>query len=102
MSGGSYSYICYRLKEECSGRTYDIELNDLIDDLCEVLRSLEWWQSGDSCEETYREKVAKFKTKWLGSNRQERLKGYIDKQTGLLRTELLQLIGETENEDGKK
>ena len=96
MSGGSYNYICYRLEEECGGRMHDIELNDLIADLCKVLHAVEWWQSGDTCEETYRETVEKFKKKWFGGDRKTRLKGYIDKQTGLLREELLQLIGETE------
>ena len=25
MSGGSYNYICYRLKEGCTGQMYDAE-----------------------------------------------------------------------------
>lgn len=44
MSGGSYEYIYYRLEEECKGRMYDAEMNDMIKDLAEVLHDLEWGQ----------------------------------------------------------
>ena len=75
MSGGSYNYIYSRLLEECENRMYDAEMNDLINDLCEVLHDLEWWQSCDSSEEKYRATVEKFKAKWFKKDR----KGYIDK-----------------------
>ena len=92
MSGGSYEYICYRLEEECKGRMYDAEMNDMIKDLVEVLHDLEWWQSGDSGESVYRERLAEFKQKWFHGNRKERLKGYIDEQIGIVREELYRLI----------
>ena len=94
MSGGSYEYICYSLREQCQGRMYDAEMNDLIKDLCEVLHALEWWQSGDYGEEDYREELTKFKTKWFKEDRTERLKKYIDKQIGVTRSQLYSLIGE--------
>lgn len=94
MSGGSYSYIYSSLACECEGRMYDAEMNDLIKDLCEVLHALEWWQSGDTSEDRYRKTLAKFKAKWFKSDRQERLKGYIDEQIGMVRSELYSLIGE--------
>lgn len=96
MSGGSYNYICYRLKEECTGQMYDAEMNDMIDDLCEVLHDLEWWQSADIGEEQYRETLSKFKSKWFKGDRQTRLKSYIDKQIGIVRKELYEMIGEGE------
>ena len=65
MSGGSYDYICYKLSNECEGRMYDAEMNDLIKDLCEVLHDLEWWQSGDTSEDCYRNTLTKFKAKWF-------------------------------------
>lgn len=104
MSGGSYSYIYNTLSMECEGRMYDAEMNDLIKDLCEVLHDLEWWQSGDVSESKYRNTLAKFKTKWFKGDRQERLKGYIDEQIGIVRSQLYSLIGdpqESEVEDGK-
>lgn len=93
MSGGSYSYIFRELSEQCEGAMYDDEMNDMIHDLCEVLHDLEWWQSSDSNEATYRETLKKFKDKWFRGNRQERLKGYIDNQIGIVRKQLYDLIG---------
>lgn len=98
MSGGSYGYIYSRLEDECKNRMYDAELNDLIKDLIKVLHDLEWWQSGDIGEDTYRETVAIFKEKWFRSDRKERLKGYVDEKCGLLKSELYRLIGVMENE----
>lgn len=100
MSGGSHDYICYKLSEECVGRMYDTEMNDLVKDLCEVLHDLEWWQSGDYSEDQYRETLVEFKAKWFKGDRQERLKGYIDEQIGIVRSQLYSLIGE-ENKDGR-
>lgn len=54
----------------------------------------EWWVSADTSEERYRQTVSWFKKKWFEGDRQERLKGYIDSQIGLVRKELYQLIGE--------
>ena len=99
MSGGSYGYIYSRLEEECLGRMYDEEMNDLIKDLCDVLHDLEWWRSCDCSEEHYRDTLAKFKAKWFAGDRQERLKGYIDEKIGFVRSELYSLIGEPKEEE---
>ena len=48
MSGGSYSYIYSTLNNECCGKMYDPEMDDMIKDLCKVLHDLEWWQSADT------------------------------------------------------
>lgn len=100
MSGGSHNYIYAQLREACSGAMYDAEMDDMIDDLCEVLHDLEWWYSGDTSEEKYRKTLQKFKQKWFQGDRAERLKGYIDKQVGLVRGELYRLIGIDTNEGG--
>lgn len=94
MSGGSYDYIYCRLKEECDGRMYDAEMDDMIRDLADVLHDLEWWQSADSSEDEYRATLTRFKAKWFKDNREERLKGYIDNQIGIVRNQLYALIGE--------
>ena len=101
MSGGSYNYIYIRLSEECENRMYDAEMNDLIKDLCEVLHYLEWWQSGDTSESSYRNTLTKFKAKWFKGDRQERLKGYIDEQIGIVRSQLYSLIGELQESEDK-
>ena len=92
MSGGSYSYIYSQLSMECEGRMYDAEMNDLIEDLCEVLHDLEWWQSGDSSESHYRNTLTKFKAKWFGDNRNERLKAYINTSLDGIKAEIDNLI----------
>lgn len=100
MSGGSYDYIYNRLLDECENRMYDVEMDDLIKDLCEVLHDLEWWQSGDSSESCYRDTLKKFKAKWFNGDRKERLKGYIDEQTGIVRSQLYALIDEPQESEG--
>ena len=102
MSGGSYDYICYKLSNECENRMYDAEMNDLIKDLYEVLHDLEWWQSGDISEDCYRNTLTKFKAKWFKGDRQERLKGYIDEQIGIVRSQLYLLIGEPQESEDKE
>ena len=98
MSGGSYEYVYCRLEEQCKNRMFDAEMNDMISDLCGLLHDLEWWQSGDVCEERYRDTLAEFKQKWFNGNREERLKGHIDEQISTVRQRLYNLIGETEKE----
>lgn len=102
MSGGSYSYIYSSLSSECEGKMYDAEMNDLIKDLCEVLHDLEWWQSCDISESDYRNTLTKFKAKWFKGDRQERLKGYIDEQIGIVRSQLYSLIGELQESEGEE
>jgi hypothetical protein len=100
MSGGSYNYIYFTLQDECKGKMYDAEMEELITDLCHVLHELEWWQSDDCGEERYRDSLQKFKKKWFQGNRDKRLKKYIDEQTALVREQLYKLIGE--ESEGKK
>lgn len=65
MSGGSYSDIYCRVEEECVDRMFDSQLNEMMKDLVKVLHDLEWWQSSDSDEKSYRESVTEFKRKWF-------------------------------------
>ena len=94
MSGGSYNYEYCRVDDEYVGRMYDAELDELIKDLVPVLKAVEWWKSGDTCEQTYREDVLKFKKKWLSDGvRTERLGEIINGKVEELREELLKMIG---------
>lgn len=73
---------------------YDAELDELIKDLVPVLKAVEWWQSCDTCEGTYRKAVLKFKKKWLSDDtRTERLGKIINGKVEELRKELLKMIG---------
>lgn len=73
MSGGHFDYLYYRIEETYADQMEDPELNEMIVDLCELLHDLEWWQSADYGEDTYRETVKKFKKKWFGQTDEERL-----------------------------
>lgn len=65
MSGGSYNYMYSRIEYEYVGKMYDSQLNAMMKDLVDLLHDLEWWQSCDYDEKTYRESVKKFKKKWF-------------------------------------
>lgn len=93
MSGGSYDYIYHKLRVECAQRMYDDEMNELIIDLADVLHDLEWWESGDYCEESYRNTLRAFKAKWFQGDREQRLKYYVDANLEKCRKELYDLIG---------
>jgi hypothetical protein len=73
----------------------DAELDELMKDIADLLHDCEWWHSSDICEETYRESVAKFKSKWFGksANRSQRLEKLIDDRIDQVRKECRQLIG---------
>lgn len=81
MSGGSHDYICYKLENECGGQMQDYELNEMLKDFFNVLHDLEWWQSGDIGEDSYRKTVKEFKEKWFGQTQEGRLEKAIKKAT---------------------
>ena len=65
MSGGSYNYMYCRIEDEYVDRMFDSQLNEMMKDLVKVLHDLEWWQSSDTGEDTYRMAVTEFKKKWF-------------------------------------
>lgn len=66
MSGGSYNYEYSTVDYTYVGHMHDAELNELMRDLVGVLHDLEWWQSGDIGEDSYRKTVKDFKDRWIG------------------------------------
>lgn len=101
MSGGSMDYLCYKIENQLS-YVDDLEIKDLMTDLAELMHDLEWWQSGDYGRDSYEETLSKFKAKWFKGDRQERLKGYIDEQIGIVRSQLYSLIGEPQESEDKE
>lgn len=97
MSGGHYDYFCWKM-DELDNEFRDKELDDLWSDLKVLVKELEWWQSCDTSEETYRKAVSEFKTKWFGTAREDRLKSYIDDQIFETKEELLKMIGAGEDQ----
>lgn len=70
----------------------DVELDDMMDDLCELLHDLEWYCSGDNDESDYRETVKKFKKKWFNQNQGERISSIIDKKCEKFKKEVERMI----------
>jgi hypothetical protein len=92
MSGGSYNYTYCRVDEEYVGRMYDAEMDDMMKDLVKVLHDLEWWQSCDTDEESYRKSLKSFKRKWFKGDRNARLEKIIDEKVEALRKELKEMM----------
>lgn len=92
MSGGSFNYIYSKLEYEVKGKMGDIELNDLMDDIINLLKDLEWATSGDDAPEDYEKSVAEFKKKWFKTSRKVRLQGYIDKKAEEFKEEMTRLV----------
>lgn len=81
MSGGHFDYLYWKVEETYVGQMEDFELDEMMKDLCELLHDLEWWQSGDYSEETYRKTVKNFKEKWFGKTEEKRIARLVDKAT---------------------
>lgn len=88
MSGGHFNYAS--LPYELEGAWRDEEINELIEDLFfsgdfaarnygGLLQSLDFWLSGDTSEEDYREEVARFKAKWMHRTPRNRVEFYQSK-----------------------
>ena len=95
MSGGSMDYVCYRV-DDAASMTGDAEFAEMLRDAAKVLHAEEWWRSCDSSEDEYREELASFKSKWFGSDRAERLRGYVDREIERARKRCYDLIGARE------
>ena len=93
MSGGHFNYAFFQL-DAYEGQMEDAELNELLLDFRGLLHDLEWYKSGDFCEDDYRESARNFKRKWLPGNRDERLKRIVTEECEKLKAELMKMIGE--------
>lgn len=88
MSGGHFDYgaVSYELE----GAWRDEEINELIKDLFfggdfsvrgygGLFQSLDFWLSGDTYEDDYRDAVAEFKAKWFHRTPKNRVEFYQNK-----------------------
>ena len=57
-----------------------------------LIHDLDYYQSGDTCRETYIESKNEFKKKWFG-NRKIRIEKIVDKKIDQLREEVKEMIG---------
>lgn len=91
MRGGYLDYICFKL-ENITDRIDDKEIKELIKDLADLLHDYEWWQSGDYGSDSYDKKLKKFKAKWFGDNRNDRLKDYLSTALDEVKAEITKLL----------
>lgn len=95
MSGGAMSYF-YQDLESFGQNMFDEELEQMVLDLVDVFRDLEWYKSGDTDGETYHRTVAEFKKKWFEGSRDERLHRIVDEEIARLSRHLHTVIGPRE------
>lgn len=83
MSGGHFDYQEFTTYSTFSNEWEDHEIDALFDDLfgtdencIGLVYILDYYLSGDTCEETYRKAVNKFKQKWFSRTTKERTEFY--------------------------
>lgn len=105
MSGGHYNYLNNTLQDEIFRHSWtgerdpkddpfhDIEVSDLVWDVFGIIHDLDYYESGDYGEGSYRKRVTEFKDKWFGkTGRQKRLTKYIDDSIAALRGDLMAMV----------
>lgn len=124
MSGGSHNYIAYEINSALFGDRFenridnyytnvcdekiariarnfnpmhDRELSELMADVMCLLHGLEWFDSSDIGEETYKECVNKFKAKWMHRTENDRLNSYLE-DLKIYYEELVEELKEKEND----
>lgn len=106
MSGGRFDYLDSRLKSEIFGYFgdnptnvfEDREISELIWDVLDLIHCYDYYVSGDTRKETYLEKKAAFKKKWL-NNRGVRVRRIVDEALDEVRKELYETYNISEEEN---
>ena len=104
MSGGHFEYQDNRLLTEMYGwdtssdkapaNPYnDVIVSQLMYDLLKLTHDLDWYKSGDDCEEDYINSLNAFHKKWLSDSTNDTIREIIDEKITSLRDELLDTIG---------
>ena len=88
MSGGSFDYMYASINEKYVGFMEDTDMNEMMLDLCNLLRDLEWYKSMDTSEEDYKRSVKEFKDQWFGQ-RDTRLRRQLKEKVEKLLDELI-------------
>lgn len=99
MSGGRFDYVDGRLKDEIFGWTdkpsnvfEDREISELVWDVLNLIHDFDWYESGDTCKETYLKAKEAFKKKWF-SNRGVRVRQIVDNALKQAKDELYETFG---------
>ena len=75
----------------------DLVMSELVFDVFCVLHSYDWYVCGDTCEETYRADVQRFKDKWLKPMRGKPAKEIVDEELEEVRKKLYLAFGVQED-----
>ena len=73
----------------------DFIISEIVFDVFCLLHSFDWYESGDTCEETYRKDVQYFKDKWLARLPEERTKEIVESAIDSVREKLYQTFNVT-------
>lgn len=65
MFGGHYNYTYSRIADTYKGELESPLLEEMMDDIVELLHSLEWYKSGDTSQEKYHKYIDTFTKKWI-------------------------------------
>ena len=76
----------------------DLVMSELVFDVFCVLHSFDWYQSGDTCNETYLKDVQRFKEKWLKLLSKDRIKEIVDDELAATRERLYSAFLREESE----
>ena len=76
----------------------DAEMSEMLWDMLCVLHSYDWYACSDTCEETYREDVRRFKDKWLGKPTKARVQRIADQELERVKEVLYKAFGLTVEE----
>ena len=74
MSGGHYNYTYNTIEYTYEGEMENLLLERLLKDFCKLLKSLEWYKSGDTGREDYHKDVDDFIAKWIKSENAKYIK----------------------------
>ena len=91
MSGGAFDYKYYALYDLASW-TGDKEIRMLLNDLATLMKSEEWYKSGDTCYEDWDADRKAFKKKWFKDSREDRLRVLIEEEFQRTKQEMENLL----------
>ena len=105
MSGGHFNYANNSLQDQIFPLSWtgkrdpqdnpfrDLEISDLVFDVFGLIHDLDYFESADYGEGTYRKHLTEFKDKWFGKGaHQKRMTKYIDESIAALRADLIAMI----------
>lgn len=77
----------------------DKEISEMLWDMFCLMHSYDWYASADTCEETYRKDVERFKKKWLGKPNKARVQKVVDQELERVREDVYRTFGLEVEED---